>query len=63
MLLKVSLLFLVGMVAIALIGRALFPAAMRRHIQRRKPGLCPRCGRHMIGSSPCACTTNAGGRR
>jgi len=59
MLVKTILLFLLGMVLIAMIGRALFPNAARRLVQRRsvalKPGTCPRCGSYIIGTGPCAC--------
>jgi hypothetical protein len=47
------------MVLIAMIGRALFPDAVRRLVRRRsvalKPGTCPRCGTYIIGKGPCAC--------
>jgi hypothetical protein len=56
---KSILLFLLGMVLIAMIGRALFPGSVRRLVHRRsaalKPGTCPRCGTHIIGKGPCAC--------
>jgi hypothetical protein len=59
MLVKSILLFLLGMVLIAMIGRALFPGSVRRLVHRRsaalKPGTCPRCGTHIIGKGPCAC--------
>jgi hypothetical protein len=59
MLVKTILLFLLGMVLIAMIGRALFPGAVRRLFHRRtaalKPGTCPRCGTYIIGKGPCAC--------
>jgi hypothetical protein len=59
MLVKTILLFLLGMVLIAMIGRALFPDAVRRLVRRRsvalKPGTCPRCGTYIIGKGPCAC--------
>jgi hypothetical protein len=59
MLVKTVLLFLLGMVLIAMIGRALFPAALRRIVTRRsvalKPGTCPDCGRYQVGKGPCPC--------
>jgi hypothetical protein len=62
MLVKTILLFLLGMVLIAMIGRALFPNAVRRLTGRRsvalKPGTCPRCGTYIIGKGPCACGTS-----
>ena len=61
MLVKTILLFLLGMVLIAMIGRALVPNAVRRLTGRRsvalKPGTCPRCGTYIIGKGPCACGT------
>jgi hypothetical protein len=59
MLVKTMLLFLLGMVLIAMIGRALFPGAVRRLVHRRsaalQPGACPHCGAYIIGKGPCAC--------
>ena len=59
MLVKTTLLFLLGMVLIAMIGRALFPGAVRRIVTRRsaalKPGTCPGCGRYLVGKGPCPC--------
>ena len=56
--------FLLGMVLIAMIGRALFPGSVRRLVRRRsaalKPGTCPRCGTHIIGKGPCACGAPTG---
>ena len=64
MLVKTVLLFLLGMVLIAMIGRAVFPNAARRLVQRRsdalKPGTCPRCGGHIIGTGPCPCGASRG---
>ncbi|MEM9344655.1 MAG: hypothetical protein AAGA87_16565 [Pseudomonadota bacterium] len=42
----IVLLFLVGMVVLAVMGR------MKRSRQAAK---CPACGRHRIGKGPCAC--------
>lgn len=55
MLVKITLLFLLGMALLAMIGGALFPAAFRRAAARRVPGLCPECGRYRIGKGDCAC--------
>ena len=64
MLVKSILLFLLGMVLIAMIGRALFPGSVRRLVLRRsatlKPGTCPRCGTYIIGKGPCACGAPTG---
>ena len=59
MLVKSTLIFLLGMMLIAMIGRALFPGGLVRSPQRRpppaKPATCGRCGRYIIGSGPCDC--------
>jgi len=55
MLVKTILLFLLGMVLIAMIGRALFPSRFKGMALRRAPKPCPRCGRYQIGSGDCAC--------
>jgi hypothetical protein len=58
MLFKLMILFLLAMVAVAMIGSWLFPGALGRQIRRRltqrKPAACTRCGRPMIGRT-CAC--------
>jgi hypothetical protein len=55
MLLKTALLFLLGMVLLGMIGRVLFPGAVRRVISRRAPAPCPSCGRYQIGRGDCSC--------
>ncbi len=56
MLLKIILVFLLAMVLVGMIGRALFPGAMRRITARRKPSpLARRCGRHQIGRASVDC--------
>jgi hypothetical protein len=58
MLVKVVLLFLLAMVLVAMVGRALFPGALRRGPSRlppAKPATCPRCGSFLIGAGPCTC--------
>lgn len=56
MLFKTILVFLGLMGLIALIGRALFPSALPRLMQKRKkPPVCPNCGRHLIGNKGCDC--------
>jgi hypothetical protein len=56
MLTKVAILFLAGMVLLALVGRALFPGALRlRRGSAARPAKCPSCGRFMIGKAPCDC--------
>jgi hypothetical protein len=61
MLTKVAILFLAGMVLLALVGRALFPGALRlRRDRTARPQTCPACGRFVIGRGPCDC---GGGQR
>ncbi|MDP3262255.1 MAG: hypothetical protein U1E06_00995 [Tabrizicola sp.] len=56
MLVKTILIFLLAMVIVAMIGKALFPGAMRRISPlRRKSSACARCGRPQIGKAPCEC--------
>ena len=56
MLFKIIFVFLAAMVLIALIGRALFPGALPRVMQKRKvAAVCSKCGRPLIGHKPCDC--------
>lgn len=59
MLVKAVLLFLLVMVVIAMLGNAMFPGAIGRGVRRRlgagRAKTCPRCGRHLIGTSDCTC--------
>jgi hypothetical protein len=56
MLLKVIFIFLAAMVLIALVGRALFPGALPRVMQKRKAApVCRQCGRYLIGTKTCDC--------
>lgn len=56
MLLKVILVFLLAMVLVALIGRALFPGALPRVMRKRQaPPVCNKCGRYLIGTRTCDC--------
>lgn len=50
MLVKAVLLFLLAMLLIGFIGKALFPGAAPRLASR-----CRRCGRPRIGRGPCTC--------
>ncbi len=56
MLVKVILVFLLAMVIVAMVGKALFPGAMSRlsPLKRRK-AVCRACGRPLIGKSDCGC--------
>ncbi|MBA3911762.1 MAG: hypothetical protein C0524_18275 [Rhodobacter sp.] len=56
MLVKIILVFLGLMVLVALIGRASFPSALPRALRKdRKPPVCARCGRYLIGGKACDC--------
>lgn len=60
MLVKVIFLFLCLMVLVALIGRALFPSALPRIMQKgRGPAKCPECGRYLMGRKTCDCRSGA----
>jgi hypothetical protein len=56
MLLKIILIFLLGMVLIGMIGKALFPGALTGVLRRKrgKPPVCAKCGRYVIGKT-CDC--------
>ncbi|MCF8484195.1 MAG: hypothetical protein K9G71_03215 [Rhodobacteraceae bacterium] len=56
MLFKTILVFLLGMVLIGMVGKALFPGALTGAMRRKvlKPPVCGRCGRYVIGKT-CAC--------
>jgi len=56
MLIKVILVFLCLMALIAFIGRALFPSALPRVMQKRRAApRCGKCGRYLIGQKTCDC--------
>jgi hypothetical protein len=57
MLVKIILVFLLCMVLLGMIGRALFPDALSRRLRKSagRPGVCKKCGRHIIGKT-CDCT-------
>jgi hypothetical protein len=50
MILKVVVLFLVGMGVLAMFGKLKFPGQKRLQSAR-----CPSCRRYRIGRGPCAC--------
>ncbi len=56
MLLKIILIFLLGMVLIGMIGKALFPGSLTRVLRRKgeKTPVCAKCGRYVIGKT-CSC--------
>lgn len=59
MLVKIFILFLGGMALIGLIGKWLFPGAIKRAVSKRmslaKPPRCAQCGRYLIGQGGCDC--------
>jgi len=55
MIIKIVVLFLVGMMVLAMFGKLRFPG--QAAIQNKK---CPRCGRFRIGRGPCACEKTKG---
>lgn len=56
MLLKIIIVFLGGMVLVAMIGRALFPGALPKALRRKSsPPVCGKCGRYLIGRKTCDC--------
>ncbi|MBN8629488.1 MAG: hypothetical protein J0L76_01380 [Rhodobacterales bacterium] len=60
MMVKVVIVFLCFIAVIAFIGRALFPSALPKVLQKRRgPPRCPRCGRYLIGRETCDCKGRA----
>ena len=60
MLVKVIIVFLLAMVAVGMVGKALFPGALTRTVTRRMRGRsgvarCGACGRDVVGTKPCIC--------
>ena len=59
MLFKIILVFLLAMVLVGMVGKALFPDRLDRLTKLKRKGLksptCPQCGRYMIGRSGCDC--------
>ena len=54
MLIKIVVLFLVGMAVLAMFGRLRLPRIGRRNARK-----CTRCGRFLIGKGPCDCGKGA----
>lgn len=56
---KAVLVFLLVMLAIGMVGNALFPGSLGRSVKKRLglagPATCKRCGRYVIGSKGCDC--------
>ncbi|MDP4893586.1 hypothetical protein [Cypionkella sp.] len=56
---KAVLFFLLIMVAIAMVGNAMFPGSVGRKLRKKlgvkPPPVCRGCGRYMIGSTGCDC--------
>ena len=60
MLIKAVLVFLGFMVIIAMVGNALVPGGMSRMLaKRRKPAICAKCRRPLIGRAVCDCSRAA----
>ena len=56
MLVKIIILFLLAMVLVALIGRAFFPTALPRAMQKRAGApRCAKCGRYLLRTKTCDC--------
>jgi hypothetical protein len=59
MLIKAVILFLLVMVAIGMVGNALFPGSISKAAKKRLPlaqnKICPKCGKYQIGKSECGC--------
>lgn len=60
MLIKIAVIFLAGIAAVAMLGNLLFPGALQNRLraQGRKMvgrGSCRACGRPRIGKGPCPC--------
>jgi len=56
---KLTSLFLIAMVVLAMFGRLRIPGTKGGR-PLPKPGKCPRCGRYRIGSGPCDCEGKKG---
>ena len=54
MLIKAVILFLLAMVAIGMVGKALFPGT-KKPPALAKPTVCRSCGRYVIGKAGCDC--------
>lgn len=61
MLVKTVFIFLLAMVLVGLVGKALFPGAMGR-LGRARPATCPQCRRPQIGPGPCPCGKGDGSK-
>lgn len=58
MLVKIVIVFLGAMAIVGMIGKVLFPGAMRRLTQRKsvaKSPVCGKCGRYVLGNTKCDC--------
>lgn len=54
MLIKVVILFLLAMVAIGMVGKALYPGTKKNRPLPR-PTVCRSCGRYVMGKAGCDC--------
>lgn len=59
MLVKIAIIFLAGIAALAMLGNLLFPGVLQRKLRERGRrmvgGTCRACGRPRIGKGPCPC--------
>lgn len=60
MLVKIAILFLAGIAAVAMLGNLIFPGALQRRLRGQGQrlagrGNCRACGRPRIGKGPCPC--------
>lgn len=60
MLVKIILLFLLGMAAVAMIGRFRWPSGGRKIPPRAPPTICGQCGRLITGKGDCDCRRRKG---
>jgi hypothetical protein len=56
---KAVMFFLLIMVAIAMVGNAMFPGSVGRSLRKKlgvkPPPVCKACGRYILGSTGCDC--------
>jgi hypothetical protein len=60
MLVKIAILFLAGIAAVAMLGNLIFPGALQRRLRGQAhrlshSGNCRACGRPRIGKGRCPC--------
>ncbi|MGP3698373.1 hypothetical protein [Rhodobacter sp. NSM] len=60
MLVKIVTLFLLGMAALAMIGRLRLPSVRRKSTKVPPPTICGHCGRFLLGQQECPCRKGKG---